>query len=106
MEVASTLGAGPVDRFFSVAVPLARRGFLTAATLGFAHTLGEFGVVLMIGGNIPGKTRVVSIAIYDHVETLSYSEAHVLAAILLGFSFVVLLSVFVANRRLGWTPLS
>jgi len=106
MEVASTLGAGPVDRFFSVAVPLARRGFLTAATLGFAHTLGEFGVVLMIGGNIPGKTRVVSIAIYDHVETLSYSEAHVLAAILLGFSFVVLLSVFVANRRLGWAPFS
>ena len=106
LEVASTLGAGPIDRFFSVAVPLARRGFLTAATLGFAHTLGEFGVVLMIGGNIPGKTRVVSIAIYDHVETLSYSEAHILAAILLGFSFVVLLSVFVANRRLGWAPLS
>ena len=72
-----------------------------AATLGFAHTLGEFGVVLMIGGNIPGKTRVVSIAIYDHVETLSYSEAHVLAAILLVFSFVVLLGVFVVNRRLG-----
>jgi molybdate transport system permease protein len=101
LEVASTLGAGPIDRFFSVAVPLARRGFLTAATLGFAHTLGEFGVVLMIGGNIPGKTRVVSIAIYDHVETLSYSQAHVLAAVLLVFSFVVLLSVFVVNRRLG-----
>jgi molybdate transport system permease protein len=101
LEVASTLGAGPIDRFFSVAVPLARRGFLTAATLGFAHTLGEFGVVLMIGGNIPGRTRVVSIAIYDHVETLSYSEAHVLAAVLLVFSFVVLLSVFVVNRRLG-----
>lgn len=101
LEVASTLGAGPIDRFFSVAVPLARRGFLTAATLGFAHTLGEFGVVLMIGGNIPGRTRVVSIAIYDHVETLSYSEAHVLAAVLLAFSFVVLLSVFVVNRRLG-----
>jgi len=101
LEVASTLGAGPIDRFFSVAVPLARRGFLTAATLGFAHTLGEFGVVLMIGGNIPGRTRVVSIAIYDHVETLSYSEAHVLAAVLLVFSFVVLLSVFIVNRRLG-----
>jgi len=101
LEVASTLGAGPIDRFFSVAVPLARRGFLTAATLGFAHTLGEFGVVLMIGGNIPGRTRVVSIAIYDHVETLSYSEAHVLAAVLLVFSFVLLLSVFVVNRRLG-----
>lgn len=101
LEVAATLGAGPVDRFFSVAVPLARRGFVTAATLGFAHTLGEFGVVLMIGGNIPGKTRVVSIAIYDHVETLNYSEAHVLAAVLLVFSFVVLLGVFVVNRRLG-----
>jgi molybdate transport system permease protein len=101
LEVAATLGAGPVDRFFSVAVPLARRGFVTAATLGFAHTLGEFGVVLMIGGNIPGKTRVVSIAIYDHVETLSYSEAHVLAAVLLIFSFAVLLGVFVVNRRLG-----
>ena len=99
--MAATLGAGPVDRFFSVAVPLARRGFVTAATLGFAHTLGEFGVVLMIGGNIPGKTRVVSIAIYDHVETLNYSEAHVLAAVLLVFSFVVLLGVFVVNRRLG-----
>jgi molybdate transport system permease protein len=106
LEVASTLGAGPVDRFFSVAVPLARRGFLTAATLGFAHTLGEFGVVLMIGGNIPGKTRVVSIAIYDHVESLSYFEAHVLSAVLLVFSFVVLLSVFVANRRLGRVSVS
>ena len=101
LEVAATLGAGPVDRFFSIAVPLARRGFLTAATLGFAHTLGEFGVVLMIGGNIPGKTRVVSIAIYDHVETLNYSQAHLLAAVLLIFSFVVLLSVFIVNRRLG-----
>jgi molybdate transport system permease protein len=101
LEVAATLGAGPVDRFFSVAVPLARRGFVTAATLGFAHTLGEFGVVLMIGGNIPGRTRVVSIAIYDHVETLNYSEAHLLASVLLVFSFVVLLGVFIVNRRLG-----
>jgi molybdate transport system permease protein len=105
-EVAATLGAGPLDRFLSVAVPLARRGFLTAATLGFAHTLGEFGVVLMIGGNIPGETRVVSIAIYDYVETLSYGQAHLLAAILLAFSFVVLLSVFVVNRRLGRVSLS
>jgi len=105
-EVAATLGAGPVDRFLSIAVPLARRGFLTAATLGFAHTLGEFGVVLMIGGSIPGETRVVSIAIYDYVETLSYGEAHLLAAILLAFSFFVLLSVFVVNRRLGRVSLS
>jgi molybdate transport system permease protein len=100
LEAAAALGAGPLDRFATVAVPLARRGFLTAATLGFAHTLGEFGVVLMIGGNIPGRTRVLSIAIYDLVESLRYREAHLLSAGLLAFSFLVLLAVYLANRRL------
>ncbi|MEN8008359.1 MAG: molybdate ABC transporter permease subunit [Candidatus Krumholzibacteriota bacterium] len=99
MEAAATLGASPRDRFFSVAVPLARRGFLTAATLGFAHTLGEFGVVLMIGGNIPGKTQVLSIAIYDHVEALDYARAHVLAGTLLLISFTLLLIVNLVVRR-------
>jgi molybdate transport system permease protein len=99
MEVAATLGAGPLDRFFTVAVPLARPGFLTAAVLGFAHTLGEFGVVLMIGGNIPGETRVASIAIYDHVESLDYVQAHGMAAALLVLSFLLLLSVYGLNRR-------
>ncbi|WP_456372677.1 molybdate ABC transporter permease subunit [Thiolapillus sp.] len=99
MEVAATLGAGPVDRFFSVAVPLARPGFLTAAVLGFAHTLGEFGVVLMIGGNIPGRTQVISIAIYDHVEALEYGRAHWISGALLLFSFVLLLLVYGLNRR-------
>jgi molybdate transport system permease protein len=98
-EAAATLRAAPLDRFFSVAVPLARRGFITASTLGFAHTVGEFGVVLMIGGNIPGKTQVLSIAIYDHVETLEYVQAHRLSAGLLVFSFVVLLLVALVNRR-------
>ena len=83
LEAAATLRAGPWDRFFSVAVPLARPGFLTAAVLGFAHTVGEFGVVLMIGGNIPGQTRVVSVQIYDHVEALEYAPAHALAAAML-----------------------
>jgi molybdate transport system permease protein len=99
MEAARTLGANRLDAFFSIAVPLARRGFLTATVLGFAHTLGEFGVVLMVGGNIPGETRVVSIAIYDHVEMLDYSTAHKLAAILLGFAFVTMLSMYVVNHR-------
>ena len=99
LEAAATLRASPLDRFFTIAVPLARPGFLTAITLGFAHTVGEFGVVLMIGGNIPDKTKVVSIAIYDHVEALEYSQAHWLAAVLLGFSFLVLLSVYGVNRR-------
>ena len=99
LEVAATLGASPVDRFFSVAVPLARPGFLTASILGFAHTLGEFGVVLMIGGNIPGETRVLSIAIYDHVEGLAYGRAHWLAGGLLVLSFVLLLAVHAVNRR-------
>ncbi len=91
LEVAATLRASPWDRFVSVAVPLARPGFLTAAVLAFAHTVGEFGVVLMLGGNIPGETRVLSVAIYDHVEALEYSSAHVLAAGLVAFSFIVLL---------------
>ncbi len=99
LEAAATLRAGPVDRFLTVALPLSRRGLLTAATLGFAHTLGEFGVVLMIGGNIPGGTQVVSIAIYDHVESLAYGRAHALSALLLAFSFLLLLAVFATNRR-------
>lgn len=99
MEVAATLRASPLDRFFSVGVPLARSGFLTAIVLGFAHTLGEFGVVLMIGGNIPGKTKVASIAIYDHVESLQYSHAHWLAGVMLLLSFVLLIIVYAANGR-------
>lgn len=99
MEVASTLRASPVDRFFSVAVPLAAPGFLTAIVLGFAHTIGEFGVVLMIGGNVPGRTQVVSIAIYDHVESLEYGNAHMLSAGLLILSFAMLLLVYGINRR-------
>jgi len=94
LEVAATLRAGPVDAFFAVAVPLARRGFVTAAVLSFAHTIGEFGVVLMVGGNIPGKTRVISIAIYEHVETLNYGAAHILSAGLIIFAFTVLLFVY------------
>lgn len=97
MEVAATLGAKPLDAFFTVAVPLAKPGFLTAAILGFAHTVGEFGVVLMIGGNIPGKTQVVSMAIYNHVEAMEYANAHVLAGILLIFSFCVLLALYTLN---------
>ena len=100
LEVAATLRASPVDRFFTVALPLARRGFFTAAVLGFAHTVGEFGVVLMIGGNIPGATRVASIAIYDHVEGLSYGQAHTLSALLLALSFLLLVAVYAYNRRL------
>ena len=99
MEVAATLGASPIDRFFTVAVPLARPGFFTAAVLGFAHTIGEFGVVLMIGGNIPGETRVASIAIYDHVEGLEYAHAHWLSATLLVLSFLMLIAVYGLNRR-------
>lgn len=99
LEAAATLGASPLDRFFTVAMPLARPGFLTAAVLGFAHTVGEFGVVLMIGGNIPGETRVLSIAIYDHVEMLQYGRAHWLAGGLLALSFLMLLVVYSLNRR-------
>lgn len=99
LEVAATLRASPLDRFFTVALPLARPGFLTAAVLGFAHTVGEFGVVLMIGGNIPGKTQVVSIAIYDHVEGLEYGHAHWLSLGLLTLSFLMLVSVYAFNRK-------
>jgi molybdate transport system permease protein len=99
LEVAATLRASPLDRFLTVAVPLARPGFLTAAVLGFAHTVGEFGVVLMIGGNIPGRTQVLSIAIYDHVEALDYGRAHLLSAGLLVLSFLLLLAVYALNRR-------
>ena len=99
LEVASTLGASQLDRFFTVAVPLARSGFVTAAVLGFAHTVGEFGVVLMIGGNIPGETGVLSIAIYDHVEAMNYAQAHLLAGGLLLTSFVMLIFVYLFNRH-------
>ena len=99
LEVAATLGASKIDRFFTVAVPLSRSGFITAAVLGFAHTVGEFGVVLMIGGNIPGETGVVSIAIYDHVEAMEYGQAHWLAGGLLATSFLMLLFVYIINRH-------
>ncbi len=99
LDAAATLRARPFDRFRSVALPLARPGFLTAATLGFAHTVGEFGVVLMIGGSIPGRTEVLSIALFNHVEALEYAEAHTLAAGLLVFSFAVLIAVYSLNRR-------
>ncbi len=99
MEAAATLRAGRLDAFFSVAVPLSKRGFLTGIVLSFAHTIGEFGVVLMVGGNIPGQTRVISIAIYEQVETLDYAQAHALSLILLVFSFSVLLVVYSLNRR-------
>ncbi len=104
LEVAATLRASPLDRFFTIAMPLARPGFVTAAVLGFAHTLGEFGVVLMIGGNIPGATRVASIAIYDHVESLDYLHAHWLSGALIVFSFVLLVTVYALNRRFHLLP--
>jgi len=99
LEAAATLRASPLDAFFTVALPLARRGFLTAGVLGFAHTVGEFGVVLMIGGNIPGQTRVVSTQIYGHVEALEYTQAHWLAGSMVLFSFAVLLGLALLNRR-------
>ena len=99
MEVAATLGARPLDAFFTVALPLARPGFITAAIMSFAHTVGEFGVVLMIGGNIPGKTRVVSTQIYGHVEATEYTQAHWLAGGMLVFSFIVLLGLNLLNRK-------
>jgi molybdate transport system permease protein len=97
LEVAATLRASPLDTFFSVVLPLAKPGFITAATLGFAHTIGEFGVVLMMGGNIPNKTRVVSVQIYDHVEAIEYAQAHWLAGGMLVFSFVALLLLYTCN---------
>jgi len=99
LEVAATLRASPWDTFWTVAVPLARPGFLSAAVLGFAHTVGEFGVVLMIGGNIPDKTRVVSVQIYDHVEALEYAQAHWLSGAMLVFSFLVLLALYTVNPQ-------
>lgn len=99
LEVAATLRASPWDRFFSVALPLAKPGFITASILGFAHTVGEFGVVLMIGGNIPDKTRVVSVQIFDHVEALEYTEAHWLSGAMVIFSFLVLLAVYTLNQE-------
>lgn len=100
LEAAWTLGASRFDAFLSVAAPMATRGFLSAVVLGFAHTLGEFGVVLMVGGNVPGVTKVLSIAIYDHVEVLEYTQAHVLSVFLLTFSFLILTIVYAINRRL------
>jgi molybdate transport system permease protein len=100
LEVAATLRAGPWDRFLTIALPMARSGFFTASVLGFTHTVGEFGVVLMIGGNIPGKTKVLSVAIYDHVESLEYASAHWLAGGMLAFSFLVLLALYGKRRPL------
>lgn len=99
MEAAATLGAGPWDRFFNLAVPLCRRGFIIAICLSFAHTVGEFGIVLMIGGNIPDETRVLSIALFDHVEALDYGRAHLLAGGLLAFSFTLLLALYSVDRH-------
>ncbi len=98
LEAAATLRAGPWDRFFTVALPLARPGFVAASVLGFAHTVGEFGVVLMIGGNIPDKTRVLSVALYDHVEALEFGQAHRLAAGMVVFALVVLVTLYLVNR--------
>ena len=104
LEAAATLRASPLDTFFSVVLPLARPGFITASILGFAHTVGEFGVVLMIGGNIPGKTRVVSVQIFDHVEAMEYAQAHWLAGGMVIFSFFVLLALYASRRgRSAWT---
>ena len=102
LEVAATLGASPLDRFLSIVIPMSRNGFLSAAVLGFAHTIGEFGVVLMIGGNIPGETKVLSISIYDHVEMLAYDNAHLLSKILLIFTFVLLVTVYSLNRHFSF----
>ncbi len=97
LEAAATLRASPLDTFFNVVLPLARPGYLCAAVMGFAHTIGEFGVVLMIGGNIPGRTRVLSVQIFDHVEALEYTQAHWLSAGMLAFAFVVLLLLYAFN---------
>ena len=103
LEVAATLRASPLDTFFSVVLPLCKPGLISGVIMSFSHTVGEFGVVLMVGGNIPGVTRVVSVQIYDHVEAMEYADAHRLAAIMLGFSFVVLLALYTYNggRRKG-----
>ena len=98
LEAAATLRASPLDCFFTIALPLARPGLITASVLGFAHTVGEFGVVLMIGGNIPGQTRVMSVAIYDHVEAAEFADAHRLSALLVGFALVVLVTLYAVNR--------
>lgn len=102
LKVAATLGAGPWDQFRSVVMPLTRRSFITAASLGFAHTVGEFGVVLMIGGNIPGETQVLSIALYDYVESLQFDEAHRLAGGLMAFSLALLFLLYRRDRRDSW----
>ena len=102
LSVAATLGAGPFDQFRSVVLPLTRRSFVTAASLGFAHTVGEFGVVLMIGGNIPGETQVLSIALYDYVESLQFAEAHRLAGGLVAFSLVLLFLLYRRDRQESW----
>lgn len=99
LDAAGSLGAGRLDRLFSIAIPLSKRGLLTAAIMSFAHTVGEFGVVLMVGGNIPGETKVISIAIYEHVETLQYGQAHALSALMVVFSFSVLFAVYALNRK-------
>ena len=104
MEVAATLGASPWDRFFSISLPLAKPGFLTAMVLSFAHTVGEFGVVLMLGGNIEGETRVLSVAIYDHVEALEFTQAHLLSAGLIAFSFITLMLLNRLNGRSQGLP--
>lgn len=101
LEVAATLRASPWNTFWTVAVPLARPGFLTAAVLGFAHTVGEFGVVLMLGGNIPGRTRTISVAIYDYVNTLHWREAHIIAAGMVIFAFSVILAMFLIEKRMN-----
>ena len=98
LEAAATLRASPWDRFMSIGLPLARPGFVTASVLGFAHTVGEFGVVLMVGGNIPGETRVLSVALYDHVEAAEFAEAHRLAGGMVVFALVVLVTLYVVNR--------
>ncbi|BFM50994.1 molybdate ABC transporter permease subunit [Marinomonas sp. THO17] len=99
LDAAATLGASPLDAFFTVVLPLAKSGFLSATVLGFAHTVGEFGVVLMIGGNIPGETKVISVQIYDHVEALQYDQAHALSILMLGFAFVVLCLLYLLQRK-------
>ncbi len=105
LEVASTLRASPIDAFFSIVLPLSKSGILTAIVLTFAHTVGEFGVILMIGGNIPGETQVVSIKIYDHVESMDYGAAHTLSLIMLVFSFMTLtLLQWIRRRRFAFVP--